>query len=517
MGGDYQRGLYKDYERLVIAHKELDKKYDLLKYEYRLQEQKIARLKKKEAELMANSKEQLSQIEALKKEVARLTALMEADSNNSGLPTAKTPIHKKKRIPNSRPKTDKHIGGQPGHTPSKLEPFKDEEVTEHEIHTEPVCPECGGELEQLDDSTTRDELDYEVTVRKVRHHFPNCRCKKCGKTTRAKIPQALSGENQYGSRTRALILALANDGNMSIKKIGRTLRGLTDGEICPSDGYIAKQQRIAAQWLEPFNSSLSQEVCKLPLVYWDDTVIMISKRRGCLRFYGNEQLAYYCAHEKKNKEGLDKDKILQLLPKSATVMHDHNTVNYNKDYSFSNIECNVHLLRDLQKVTDNLEHPWSRALKELLERANLERNNAMAHGEENFGGEREQEIYEAFDQFLLQGLEENRAEKENRYFVNEEKALLTRLLKYKDNYLAWVSNWALPFSNNLSERSLRGVKSKQKVAGQFQNVDTAICYAKIRSYIETCHRNGVNVIYALERLCQGSPLTLAEILQKDAD
>ena len=168
-------------------------------------------------------------------------------------------------------------------------------------------------------------------------------------------------------------------------------------------------------------------------------------------------------------------------------------------------------------MTDNLEHPWSSALKELLERANLERNNAMAHGEENFGGEREQEIYEAFDQFLLQGLEENRAEKENRYFVNEEKALLTRLLKYKDNYLAWVSNWALPFSNNLSERSLRGVKSKQKVAGQFQNVDTAICYAKIRSYIETCHRNGVNVIYALERLCQGSPLTLAEILQKDAD
>ena len=271
MGGDYQRGLYKDYERLVIEHKELDKKYDVLKNEYQLQEQKIARLKKKEAELMANSKEQLSQIEALKKEVARLTALMEADSNNSGLPTAKTPINKKKRIPNSRPKTDKHIGGQPGHTPSKLEPFKDEEVTEHEIHTEPVCPECGGEL-----------------VRKVRHHFPNCRCKKCGKTTRAKIPQALSGENQYGSRTRALILALANDGNMSIKKIGRTLRGLTDGEICPSDGYIAKQQRIAAQWLEPFNSSLSQEVCKLPLVYWDDTVIMISKRRGCLRFYGNE-------------------------------------------------------------------------------------------------------------------------------------------------------------------------------------------------------------------------------------
>ena len=192
MGGDYRKGLYRDYERLTEAYAKLDKEHNLLKYNYRLQEQQIECLKKREAEMT-------SEIEALKKEVARLTALRDADGNNSGLSTAKTPIHKKKRIPNSRPKTDKHIGGQPGHTQRKLEPFKDDEVTEHEVHREPVCPECGGELEQLEDEATRDELDYEVTVRKVRHHFPNCRCKNCGKTTCA----------------RALILALANDGNAS--------------------------------------------------------------------------------------------------------------------------------------------------------------------------------------------------------------------------------------------------------------------------------------------------------------
>ena len=517
MGGNYQRSLYKEYEYLTEKYTIAKKELDILKYKYRLQEQLIARLRAKQAAQDEKEKKQEAQIEALKREVARLTALRDTDSSNSGLPTSKTPLHKKKRIPNSRTKTDKHIGGQPGHTQKKLEPFKEEEVTEHEIHTEPVCPKCGGELERLDDDTTRDELDYEVTVRKVRHHFPNCRCKKCGKTTRAQIPQTLSGENQYGARTRALILALANDGNMSMNKIRRTLKGLTNGEICPSDGYIAKQQRIAAKWLEPFNKALRQKVCRLPLVYWDDTVIMISKRRGCLRFYGDERLAYYCAHEKKNKEGLDKDNVLQLLSTTTSVMHDHNTVNYNKDYSFSNIECNVHLLRDLQKVTDNLQHKWSGSMKELLESTNQERNEAIARGEENFGGESEREFYETYDRLLLQGLEENEVEKENRYFVSDEKALLTRLLKYKDNYLAWVSNWSLPFSNNLSERSLRGVKSKMKVAGQFQNAETASCYAKIRSYIETCYRNNVNVVYALERLCQGSPLTLDYILQKDAD
>ena len=508
MGGNYARTLYKDYERLVDKHELLKKEFDALKYKYKLQEQTIARMQANEASLAAKEKEQEAQIEALKKEVARLTALRETDSTNSGLSTAKTPLHKKKHIPNSRAKTDKHKGGQPGHPQKKLEPFKDEEVTEDEVHMESVCPKCGGKLEQMDDETTRDELDYEVTVRKIRHHFPNCRCTTCGAVVRTPISSTLSAENQYGARTKSLILALANDGNMSMNKISRTISGLTGGEICPSEGYIAKQQRFAAARLSAFHDELAKAVRNLSLLYWDDTVIMINKRRGCLRFYGNDRLALYCAHEKKNKEGLDEDNILSLLSASTIVMHDHNTVNYNDDYSFTNIECNVHLLRDLQKATDNLGHAWSGELKELLERTNQERNDAIRRGEKCFGGEQEQEFYEAFDGLLLKGLTESESEKVDRYYVREEKALLRRLLKYKDNYLAWVSNWDLPFSNNLSERGLRGVKSKQKVAGQFQNVETANCYAQIRSYIETCHRNGINVVDALECLCRGTPLSL---------
>ena len=70
----------------------------------------------------------------------------------------------------------------------------------------------------------------------------------------------------------------------------------------------------------------------------------------------------------------------------------------------------------------------------------------------------------------------------------------------------------LPFTNNLSERSLRGVKSKMKVAGQFQNITSAEYYATIRSYIETCYRNNVNGHEALVRLISGNPYTLEEIL-----
>lgn len=103
-------------------------------------------------------------------------------------------------------------------------------------------------------------------------------------------------------------------------------------------------------------------------------------------------------------------------------MHDHNKVNYNNDYTFSNTECNVHLLRDLQKVTENLGHSWSGEMNELLEHTNKERNVAMSNGEEGFESGKEQYFYETFDKLMLKGLEENKVEKDGRYYVSVNEA-----------------------------------------------------------------------------------------------
>ena len=52
----------------------------------------------------------------------------------------------------------------------------------------------------------------------------------------------------------------------------------------------------------------------------------------------------------------------------------------------------------------------------------------------------------------------------------------------------------LPSDDNLSERALRPTKSKMKVSGQFQNINYARYFADIKTYIETCYRNGINPI-----------------------
>ena len=86
--------------------------------------------------------------------------------------------------------------------------------------------------------------------------------------------------------------------------------------------------------------------------------------------------------------------------------------------------------------------------------------------------------------------------------------------EFRDNYFAWMKDFSLPATNNLSERGLRGVKSHEKISGQFESVGAARYHAAIKTYTETCRKNGINEFEALKRLCAGSPYTVQEIFSK---
>ena len=517
MTGNYNNQLYNEYEKILEDHIRLKKIYRDQKDEIGILQSDLDKEEKENVKIKGELQEKILENEALKKEILRLNGLLGADGTNSGIPTSKTPINKKKVVPNSREKSNKKRGGQAGHGKSILKAFDDEEVNEIKKHTPNECPHCGGEVEEGSDSIIKDELDYEVVVKKIRHHFIQCHCKKCEKDFHAPIPNNLKEKNQYGSGVKALGLSLMNIGNVSLSKVRKMIYGLTETEIHPTEGWLVKQQKSAALSLTNFMEDLKKHCLKLPIIHWDDTVIDIDKKRACLRFYGDEKVAYYTAHNKKNKECLDKDGILPLLSKETVVMHDHNKVNYNECYSFSNIECNVHLLRDLQRVVDDVGHEWAKGLKSLLQATNEERNRSIERGEKEFSSEYTQEFYRKYHRFVLDGYREDELHPGD-YCSIKVKTLLNRLMKYKSNYTAWILNFNLPFSNNLSERSLRGVKSKMKVAGQFHNEEMAQNYAIIKSYIETCYRNNINQMEALVRLCTGKPYTVNEIfLDKATD
>ena len=389
-----------------------------------------------------------------------------------------------------------------------MESFSEEEVTEIVQYELDACPECGGMLTEVRE-IPKDELDYEVKVVKKRHIFREYVCNNCGKVIRTK-DASLKAENQYGAVIQATALALMNLGFVSMNRTRSLLCGIDPSSVSISEGYLAKLQKRHAGRLHAFADEVRTGCIASPLLYWDDTVVFINTSRACIRFYGNERLALYTAHMNKNLEGLMEDNILPVLPETTTVMHDHNLVNYRKEFRYRNVECLQHLERDLQKLIDVSHHRWPEEMKELIKRTIHKRKRLIAAGCEEFPGEDARSFMAKYTGLLESGYREYIKDL-NSYYSSDENALLVRLREYQENYTEWIRDFSIPTTNNLSERSLRFVKCKDKMSGQFLSESYAQYFANIRTYIETCARNGVNEFQALLRLTQNNPYTLQEL------
>jgi hypothetical protein len=451
-------------------------------------------------------------IKALSDKYAQCVAAAAHDGTNTGISTAATPIGKKKHISNLRESSGKKRGGQPGHAKHSLLPFERQDVTETVTHgISGACASCGGQMVDSGETVAKDEFDVEIRTVKRRHEYHICRCVECGIEARQPIPSNLKEPNQYGGKVQALALSLMNTGNVAINKVRTLLPGMTNGDMTQSEGYIAKLQSRAAAEVSMFVAELKTELVRRSLVYWDETVIMINTARSCLRFYGDDTISLYTAHARKDMAGIDEDGVLGLLQSTTFAMHDHNKLNYNEKFFYQNLECNQHLQRDLQKNSDDTGHAWSGALKELISTTIHERKDAIARNESCFQPEYVDGFKSNVKRILAEGWEERRDKPSHKSAANDERLLLLRTDKYHDNYFMWVDDFTLPTTNNLSERGLRCIKSHMKISGQFANVTTARHYASIKTYIETCRKNGINELTALSRLCARNPIRVSEI------
>lgn len=525
MATDYQKMFERDYQKLLEKYDEKSEQYKQLKYQFQLLKSKY-NTKEKQLDIVINQFEDnakkkyqplLDEKDKLlvekDKEIARLKALLNIDGTTAGIPTSQTPINKKKVIPNNRVKSNKNKGGQVGHTKHKLEKFKEEEINDNVNYELEKCPCCDGTLEEIGE-ICKDELSYRFVPIKRRNHFIEYQCKNCHKKVHHNIPTRLKEENQYGSEIKSVALSLANEGNVSMNKIRHIIRGFSHGEIDMSEGYIAKLQKNASKKLEKFKQDLYQKILTTKLLYWDDTVIMVNAKRACLRFYGDESIAYYTAHNQKNEVGILEDGILNTLADNVIVMHDHNKINYK--YSYQNIECNIHLLRDIEKCKNNTGHEWCDKMKTLIQKAMHDRKSYIEQQSLKFDEEYIKVFDEQFNNILSDAIEENMT-KSKTHYDKEEIALTNRILEYKANYFLWMQDFSLPYDDNLSERALRGIKSKMKIAGQFQTIEYAKYYANIKTYIETCYRNDINPTEALIRLMEDNPYSVEEIFSKKND
>jgi transposase len=214
----------------------------------------------------------------------------------------------------------------------------------------------------------------------------------------------------------------------------------------------------------------------------------------------NEFYTLFFSHKKR---GNDADKEINILPIFGGILvHDHLKGLYS--FTCGHAECNAHILRYLKSVAETQKRAWAIAMIEFLVNANnmVKEHKASNHKALDAGVLAE---YQArYDEILEQGrLEFFQCEKMD--YNGEDMKLLRRLKKYKCEHLRFLSDFQVPFDNNLAERDLRMIKSKTKVSGCFRGSEGGIVFANIKSYTSTLRKNSQNIFEGIKNAFLGKP------------
>ena len=119
------------------------------------------------------------------------------------------------------------------------------------------------------------------------------------------------------------------------------------------------------------------------------------------------------------------------------------------------------------------------------------------------------EISDLYDKIIEKGIKRNPIPKvvkktRGRPKKGKPRSLVDRLQKLKDDVMRFFTDFKVPYTNNLAEKSYRLSKKKMQIAGTFRASDGGERFATIFSIIDTCRKNGMGPIEALFQIFTGT-------------
>ena len=317
-----ERKLKEMEKRVLFAEKQRDDALDKVK-ELRLQFYKTA-----------------ARLEEEQGKNLKLRAQINRDYENSSIPSSK--VLRRKKITNSREKTGRKPGGQPGH---KGHSRKKQEPTRPAILLPPpeeVLEDCAFK------KTARTIIKQLVRVRMVldvtEYHADVYYNSQTGERVHAAFPDGVIDDVNYDGSIRAFLFLLNNDCCTSIDKSRKFLSDLTGGKLNISKGMISKLSREFALKTESERRTAYAEMLLSPVMH-TDCANARENGKNCQVYVcvTPDGKALYFAREKKGHEGV-KGTVTEDY--QGILVHDHDLTFYH--YGANHQECLAHVLRYLK-------------------------------------------------------------------------------------------------------------------------------------------------------------------------
>jgi transposase len=409
-----------------------------------------------------------------------------------------------KKISKVRKSSGKKPGGQKGHKGTTLRMVDSPDIIK--VHKVERCGHCGQSLrgKKVLGYDRRQVFDLPpIKVEVTEHQTEIKECGGCGTLTTAEFPEEVRHKVQYGPGLKATAGYIKGYGLLSYERAAELFEDLFGVPL--SGGTLVNIDREIGERLEEVNKRIKEQILDSPIVHFDETGMRIEGKLHWLHVAGTEEATYYMPHGKRGSQAID---AIGILPSfEGIAVHDgwSSYFNYGCDHAL----CNAHHLRELIFVHEQDEQSWAKQMIEFL--LEVKEKKEKSKGQQ-FSVRRIQEFERRYREIVAMGMAANpppaEEGKKKRGRKKKSKAanLLGRLRQHEKAVLAFMYDFSVPFHNNLGERDIRMMKVQQKISGTFRSFDGALSFCRIRSYISTVKKRGLNVMSALQDVFSGKRL-----------
>ena len=311
---------------------------------------------------------------------------------------------------------------------------------------------------------------------------------------------------QYGTSIQTLATYLVEGQAVPYARASQLLQELLGVQLQASS--IVSFVKTCHQQLAGVETELKAALVKARVLNQDETGLRVGKEGWWVHVCATDRLTHYAAHQNRGRTALD---AIGIAPQfRGTSVHD-GLVSY-QGYRFTQALCNVHHLRELTFIEEELKQLWARKTKDLLLAMKVEVERAKALGQHELDLLVLADFLRCYDAILAEGYQANPPPPPPKKPTpgppkqSPARNLLDRLCQGKWAVLRFLHDFTVPFDNNQAERDLRMIKVQQKVSGGFRTADGVAMFCRIRSYLSTLRKQGIELLSALDGTLSGHPV-----------
>ena len=266
---------------------------------------------------------------------------------------------KKKR----KKKSNKKVGGQPGHEGKTLEQYQDpDEVIELSIDRRTLPT---GVNFTASEPETRQVIDLNLEFI-VREYQAEVFLGDDGSRYVADFPKHIKKAIQYGPSVKSLAVYMSQYQLIPYARAQEVFKDQFGLDV--SQGSLCNFNREAFEKLESFELDVLSRLDGEDVLNSDETGIKINQDLAWAHVLCTPKLTFMYPHAKRGKEAMNEMGIIPNF--KGVLVHDHWKPYLG--YECQHALCNAHHLRELEWVIDFKGHEWAKKLKKFLIKLNIE-------------------------------------------------------------------------------------------------------------------------------------------------